>query len=255
MMILELLLIGLFLPLFPLSTGFNFLLERVEQPLFKSVFLLLWPLTGIALSVLLTIQPPSWVLGWAAFTAVLYGYRLISQRDVNVWIGFLATSIWSLFWILLLPPEPDGTLLVTALLGFSVPLILLVFLASQLKQRFGVAFTHFYGGLANSMPRFAGLLVFSMLAATATPLFPGFFIMLKLLIGSTLVASPAIVITVLLTWLLWSWGGIRVMQGLLVGVADKRIMHEDLSRGLTWVLIVILAVLVVAGLFITGGMS
>ena len=44
---LGLLLIGIFLPLFPLSMGFNALLERVTQPLLRSVLLLAWPQVGL----------------------------------------------------------------------------------------------------------------------------------------------------------------------------------------------------------------
>ena len=64
-------------------------------------------------------------------------------------------------------------------LGFSAPLVLLALLSAGLEKRFGAAYTDLYGGLAQSIPRFSGVLVVVILAAIATPLFPGFFILLN----------------------------------------------------------------------------
>ncbi|EIJ34437.1 hypothetical protein [Thiothrix nivea] len=250
MSVFTLLLIGLFLPLFPLSMVFNYLLERFSHPLLRIGLLLCWPQMGVALFFLLGEELPGWVLLWAALTALLYGFRLITQRDVNGWVGFLATSAWSLLWFPLLANGEQALLMADAL-GFSIPLTLIALLAVGLEQRFGAAYTHLYGGLASIMPRFSGLLVFSTLAAIATPVFPTFFTMLHML----LLASPFIAVLMLLTWLSWSWAGVRLLQGLLVGPEQQAGQVSDLQSGLSWAFALILAVLALAGLLVTGGLA
>lgn len=243
-------LIALFLPLFPFSLGFNLLLKQVKYPLLKGVFLTFWPLIGLSLFSQLDVQTPLWVLWWAAVTSLLYAYRLLTERDINTWAGFLATSIWSLFWIPLLLSDVDVKILMTYALGFGIPLTMILLLANQLKKRFGIAYTHLYGGLATTMPRFSGLLLMSVFASIATPVFPGFFVMLKML--TWVITTPAIAIILLLTWLLWSWAGIRVIQGLLVGPADQQRTVDDLNSVQTWSYVLTLIVLAAVGLFVSG---
>ena len=246
------LLIGLFLPLFPLSMVFNHLLDRVSLSLVRIGLLLLWPQMGLALFFLLEGNGVSlWVVSWAVLTALLYGFRLLTQRDVHGWVGFLATSTWSLLW-LLLATETHTTLAIHAL-GFSIPLILVALLAIALQNRFGAAYTHLYGDLATTMPRLAGLLVFSTLAATATPIFPAFFSMLKIV--SLLIINPLIAVIALLTWLSWSWAGIRLLQGLLVGPAHPACQVKDLHRGSGWLFTLILVLLAASGLFVSGTLT
>ena len=120
-------------------------------------------------------------------------------------------------------------------------------LAGVLERRFGAAYTGLYGGLAQSTPRFAGVLVVSVLAATATPLFPAFFTML----GSLIVSQPVPAVTLAGVWLIWSWAAARLLQGLIVGAAEPS-PQLDLSRATTWGYSLGLAVLVVAGMILTG---
>lgn len=248
---LSLLLIGIFLPLFPLSIVFNYLLGRVANPWFKGALLLLWPLAGLLLAEQLDVSVPEWVRVWAALTALLYGFRLLAQRDAYGWTGFLATSVWSLLWILLPQSAPGQAInLIAHALGFGVPLVLVLLLSAELEKRFGAAYTHLYGGLASAMPRFAVLLAFSTLAAIATPVFPAFFVMLKMLTLS----SPVVAVIALLAWLLWSWAGIRLLQGLLIGAESKLEPVNDLSRTVSLGGILILLALAVAGLFVAGDM-
>lgn len=250
MSVITVLLLGLFLPLFPLSVVFNQLLARLRHPLVRVGLLLVWPQLGVLLAWRLDADVPAWVLPWAGLTALLYAFRLLAQRDVPGWAGFLTTSAWSLLW---LPLQAGGQTLELAMtaLGFSIPLAVLVVLASALEQRFGAAYTHLYGGLAQAMPRFAGLLVFSTLAAVATPVFPAFFTLLHTL---TVVSLP-LALVVLLTWLVWSWAGIRLLQGLLIGASPQEGSIRDLPRGLGWVLALTLTLLAAAGLLATGGMA
>ena len=131
---------------------------------------------------------------------------------------------------------------------------MLIWLSVELEQRFGAAYTHLYGGLSNSMPRFSGVLVFCILAGIATPIFPAFFIMLKVLVSAT----PTTASIILLAWLTWSWAGIRLLQGLLVGEGNHYKTHKeitDINKNKTWSYTLILVVLTLVGLYVTGDMS
>lgn len=246
MSVLGLLLIGFFLPLFPFSMAFNAVLERVTQPLPRSVLLLAWPQVGLWALSTQTAEIPSWLLAWALATALLYAFRLLAMREIGRWAGFLATSSWALLWLPSYAGIPPAQLWAFAA-GFSLPLVLLTLLAQVLEHHFGAAYTGLYGGLARRMPRFAGVLVISVLAATATPVFPTFFSMLHALIVSQPV--PAAMLTGI--WLIWSWAAARLLQGLIVGPAEPS-PEMDLSIVTTWGYSAALAGLAVAGLILTG---
>ena len=168
------------------------------------------------------------------------------MREIGRWTGFLATSAWALLWL----PAYAGvqpSQLWTFAAGFSVPLVFLTLLAQSLQRHYGAAYTGLYGGLARRMPRFAGVLVVSVLAATATPLFPTFFAMLHTLIVSQPI--PAVALTVI--WLIWSWAAARLLQGLIVGPAEPS-PELDLGIRTTWGYATGLAGLVVVGLILIG---
>lgn len=251
---LSILLIGLFLPLFPLSIVFNQILKRIKHPVARSGLLLLWPIPGILVASRIEQTLSPWVLTWAALTALLYGFRMLTQREINGWIGFLATAVWSLLWFPLFADVAHQAL-VAYILASSIPLAMLVWLAVELEQRFGAAYTHLYRGLSNSMPRFSGILVFCILAAIATPIFPAFFIMLKVLISATPVTASII----LLAWLTWSWAGIRLLQGVLVGEGTHHNNQykeiTDINTSKTWGYTLALVMLTIVGLYVTGDMS
>lgn len=242
-----------FLPLFPFSLLFNALFERLPNQWLRLVLLLVWPQMGLALlyfSSAHTSLPASWIAPWALFTAALYAFRLLSLREMNRWISLLATSTWVLLWIPLLGGIGEQTLHLYAL-WFSAPLALLVLMAGRLQQCFGAAYTGLYAGLAHTIPRFSGVMVFAILAAIATPLFPAFFAML----GIILQAKPGIVFGLVGVWLLWSWAGARLIQGMLIGQARHTDEIADLSVPLTWLYAMLLADLMIAGVYLTGGLA
>ena len=80
--LLTLLLAGLFLPLFPLSMGFNFLLWRTRHVALR-VLLLLWPLAGLVLLRNHEIVIPDWIAPLALFTSALYAFRALALRDMQ----------------------------------------------------------------------------------------------------------------------------------------------------------------------------
>lgn len=239
--------IGIFLPLFPLSIIFNLVFERVSHPVLRSMILLAWPLTGIYLLQHGKEALPDWIIVWALSTAILYAFRLLAVRQMGLWIGFLATSAWSLQWIALNGAVNDLPYLLA--LGFSIPLALLALLIRHIELRFGAAYTDLYGGLALTTPRLAGVLVFGVLAATATPVFPAFFLLLATIVNAT----PGVVVSLLLTWLLWTWASARLLQGLVVGpVVGEKI--QDIGAGLSWLYAGLFLLLAVAGVYLTGGL-
>jgi len=146
--------------------------------------------------------------------------------------------------------ETPAALLYGYAVSMSGPLVLLVLLSAGLEQRFGAAYTGLYGGLARTIPRFSGVLVIVVIAAIATPVFPGFFIMLDMVV-ETISATPLVAMALLLIWLLWSWAGARLIQGLIVGRASEvKIADMDItSIGLYSMVLLALAV---AGIYLSG---
>lgn len=239
---------ALFLPLFPLGMVFNALFQRVHIVWLRVALLLAWPLPGVW--ILQDVKPivPDWVIYWALFSALLYGFRAVVVKEVGVWIGFLATSTWALAWIgFEFGVRLDELVLHT--LAFSLPLSLLAILVAELEKRYESAYAGIVSGLAQAQPRLSGLLVIAMLAVIGSPLFPAFFSMLDT-ITHTITALPAIAVGVVSVWLLWSWSGICLLQELLVG-STSAVRHDDVSHGITMVYGASLVILIIAGLYLS----
>ena len=241
------LVVGLFLPLFPLSMAFNLVFARVTQPLARAGLLLAWPLTGLALLDKLGAVVPEPILNWALVTSALYAVRLLSLRDLGTWTGFLATSVWALLWI---PAREGFELADIALdaLGFSAPLALLVLITVLLSRRLGGAYAGINDGIATSLPRLSVVLIICLLAAVATPPFPGFFSLLSVL----MLATPATMIGMLIVWLLWSWAAARLIQGFIVGTPPQGSSVQDIGLPLSWGLAMAFTALLLTGVLLTG---
>jgi len=245
-----LLLVGLFLPLFPLSMVFNALFDRVQHVVLRSILLAGWPHMGIAIIHSIDTGVPDWLIAWALVTSFLYALRMLALRGVGQWNSFLATSMWAMLW--LMTTDMSQNMLHMYALGISAPLVLLAFLSAGLEKRFGAAYTDLYGGLAQSIPRLSGVLVVVVLAAIATPLFPGFFIMLKLIMDTS-VAMPVATFALLGIWLLWSWAGVRLLQGLIVGPASQTAV-ADFNLLSSWSYVIALIALMLSGIYLSGGL-
>lgn len=247
------LLAAVFLPLFPFSAVFTALYQRAGHAAVRVGLLLAWPQIGLILAGRLAGPVPDSVIALALATAVLYALRALALRELGQWIAFLATSLWTLLWLV----GPGEAAAITAhwhALGMSAPLALLALLTASLERRFGAAYTGLYAGLAQTLPRLAGVLVVAVLAAVALPLFPAFFTMLALLLISA-PAMPAASLALLGVWLLWTWSGARMLQGLVVGRADPDTGEHraaDLGRGSAWAYVVALLAFTVGGLLLTG---
>ena len=240
---------ALFLPLFPLGMVFNALFQRVRIVAIRVVMLLAWPLPGIWILQNTSADLPGWVIHWAMFSAVLYGFRAVVVQEFGVWIGFIATSTWALNWIALESGVMPKELLLHAL-AFSLPLTLLAILVAELEKRYESAYAGIVSGLAMAQPRLSGLFVFAMLAVIGSPLFPAFFSMLDTVIHTATVL-PGVALGVVAVWLLWSWSGIRLLQDLLVGPASVA-LHKDISYGVMATYGSSLVVLVLGGLYLSG---
>ena len=246
-----LILAGLFLPLFPLSMVFNTVFARVTDSKQQNILLLLWPQIGLLLIYLADVQIPGWLATWGVLTALLYGFRLLAIREMKLWISFLATSTWAILWISLHYSGSDSPVYLYAL-SFSAPLVLLLFLSNELVKRFGAAYTGIYGGIALTQPRLSGVLVMTVLAVIATPLFPAFFTMLATITQAT-GSSLGIAIGAGIAWLLWSWAGALLLQGIIVGPAKEKSI-ADLDTSSTRKYTVALVGLIIIGLVLLGGL-
>ena len=243
------LLVGIFLPLFPMSMVFNAILDNIKHSGLRALLFIAWPLVGLFIVLNTNVIMPDWLLPLVLFTSALYALRMLSLREVNQWNGFLATSLWSLLWLPMMQ-DTQAQLLYSYAISMSVPLVLLVLLSAGLEQRYGAAYTGLYGGLARTIPRFAGVLVTVVVAAIATPVFPSFFIMLDMVV-ETISTTPLAAMVLLLIWLLWSWAGARLIQGLIVGRASNvKIADMDItSIGLYSMVLLALAV---GGIYLSG---
>jgi NADH:ubiquinone oxidoreductase subunit 4 (subunit M) len=187
------------------------------------------------------------VLPWALATAGFYAWRLLSVRDLGLWAIFLATSGLALTWGLAVAGA-EPVQLHAFVLVFSLPAALLMGLASALEARFGAAYAGLPGGLAQVAPRLAGALVFILLAAVATPLFPGFFAVIGLLAGIDDAARIAVLVIVLV----WSWAASRALQGFVFGPPPAARV-ADLSPANSGALVLVLALFVLVGGWFFGG--
>jgi len=242
-----LLIVALFLPLFPLSVVLNGLLAWVRDPAARAVLLLLWPQLGVALLHLAPQPIPHFVVPWALLTAGFYALRLLTVRDMGQWAGFLATSALALTWGLA-AGGADRAELHAFTFWFSLPSALMALVARPLTRRFGAAYAGLQGGLVGSLPRLSGVLAVTVLAAVATPPFPGFFALLSLLHALDWSGAAG----VLAVWLMWGWGATRLLQGFLFG-SGRAAPLGDIARGSVLAYAGVLGGFALAGFLLTGG--
>lgn len=229
MAILILLAIGIFLPLFPLSMLLTAFFKYVPWAWLRALILLAWPQIGLTIAFSAHTQLPRWAVGWGLLTAALYALRMISLRDFSTWIAFIAASAFALLWIGLVNASSEAMLRLQGL-GFSASFIIAAAVVPMLKNRLGAAYSGLHCGMAQRLPRLAGVLVLAVLAAIATPLFPSFFALIAVLSEASFMAA----LGVLMVWLLWSWAGVRLLQGFLPGVWSRAQTPPDLSLRTAW---------------------
>jgi hypothetical protein len=243
--ILFLILAGFCLPLYPLSALPSLLLQRRlrsgkdvpdqwdQGPVSKALLILVLPLAG-ALLVSLGLTGETAVdrrIGavfavWGAATSVLYALRLLTARDGEIWISHLFCSALALTWI----GAAYGNSPLLPAFGLAVSLIPLVFLLNELTHRFGIARGGLYPGLVLRMPRFSYLFVAAVLAAVAVPFSPGFFAVAALAFGGAASDAALFLLPIGLSWVLWSWAGVNLLDGIVWGAAREDLIYRDLDR-------------------------
>lgn len=243
------LLVALFLPLFPFSAVFVLAYKKLPGIWLKSSMLLAWPQVGL-LIIGTDTSFPEWLTLWALLTSLLYAFRSLVLRDVELWVAFIAVSCLALTW-LILSLQPLQHLQLT-ILGFSLPLALMVLLGGELQQRFGAAYCGLHGGIVKMLPRLSTLFVFGVLAVIATPVFPGFFSMLVAIFAQVEV-SPVNALLLVIIWFFWTWSGMRLIQQLVAGEPVEGNYHDVSSvRSMGYgVLLLLLALL---GIHAAGGL-
>jgi len=243
------LLAALFLPLFPLSMVFNSVYQRLSMPLIRFVLIIAWPFPGIWILHEGNTQAPDWLIYWALATALLYAFRAISVKEVTMWSGYLATSAWAMGWILFIVDDGVNELSFHVL-SFALPLAVMSLLLGELIHRYESAYAGIVSGVAVAQPRLSGLIIMAMMAAIASPLFPGFFSMLQI-ITTLVITYPLVTTGLLLVWLIWSWSGIRLLQELLVGPALP-VKYRDISRARAVSYGSLIVLLLLSGLYLSG---
>src|SRR5512143_867032 len=242
-----LLIASLFLPLFPLSIVLNGALTKLQNPAARSALLLLWPQLGVGLLQIAAHAVPAYFVPWALLTSGLYALRLLTVRDMARWAGFLATSGLALTWALAADDADIADLHLFAF-WFSLPPALITLLTHPLTRRFGAAYAGLQGGLIGSLPRLSVVLALTVLTAVATPPFPGFFALLRVLHALDWTGALA----GLATWLVWGWAATKLLQGFIFG-ADRTAPSADIGRTPTLAFTGVLGLFVVVGLYLTGG--
>ncbi|HQU17016.1 MAG: hypothetical protein B7Z66_13560 [Chromatiales bacterium 21-64-14] len=240
---------GIFIPLLPLSGIFNAAFSKIRSAPLRAAILILWPQIGLILVSPEAARLPAGMAVVAVLGSLLYAFRAIAVREMDRWIGYVATSAWALLW-LAIRGHVDLTTIRWYALGFSAPLALLTLLAGAFERRFGAAYAGLYGGIAQAFPRLAGITALVVLAVVAVPLFPGFFVVVAI-ITMTVPVQPWMALSVALTWLLWSWAGVRLLQGLIVGPVDE-VAAADVGRIEAGFYVLVLLALVLGGLRLPG---
>ncbi len=241
---LNIILVSLFLPLFPATIIFNSIFMRIKNPILRSGLLIFWPLFGIYLFQKFNLKQDDWIYILIFFTAMFYGFRMLSMRELGIWTGYMSTSLWALLWIPLLE---NSNYIFFYSLWFSLPLVIMVFVVHHLEKSFGAAFTEINGGLAQTMPRLSGVFVVVVLALIATPIFPNFFIVLDFILKSTALGA----FTICIVWAIWGWAGMRLIQGIIVG-KSKLNEVQDISRWLAWLFSLIMISAIVFSVIFIG---
>lgn len=247
MSIVLLLLAGFFLPLFPLSMVFTALLTRFRNPVIRVLLILVWPQIGVLLVSAAGVPlHDGFFLWWGLLTALFYAWRLLTVRELGQWAAMLATSAWALTWVMTASRQHLIDLH-AFVLWLAIAPALLMLITALLEERLGAAYAGLVTGMTRDLPRLAGLLTVVLLAAMALPISPGFFSMIHLLLGSSIASA----IVVLLTWLLWSWAGTRLLRDTVFGPRSGKVI-ADIGSGQAWIFVVVIAVTVLLNLIWTG---
>jgi len=234
---------GLFLPLYPQSIALSLLLQRgvgrgladtgQPRPWDRAALLVMFPLIGVGLVTLGRSLPGgddrqllAALAVWGGLTSVVYGFRLLSARDGQIWISQLHVSALALIWVGI---AHDVAPLLPAL-ALSLSLLPLLLLLDELARRFGIARVGLYPGLSLRMPQFSLVFIGAVLAAIAVPLSPAFFAIADLAFGGVAANELITLLPISVSWLLWTWAGTNLLTGIVFGRPRDDLTYDDLDR-------------------------
>lgn len=232
---------ALFLPLFPLGMAFTSLFGLLRNSWLRVILLLAWPQVGLHFLLLAGSPPPQWLVVWAMLSSLFYAWRALALREAGQWTAFLALSTWPLIWAVPVPVQTTAL----QVLGLSLPLAVMAIMVGGVERRFGAAHIALDLRLASVAPRLAGLFTIAVFAAIAMPLSPSFFALLALVTAQVPLSLPT-VLAVLGAWLLWSWSGMRLVQGMIAGPVPGT-EQRDIPVWLTAIGTMLLVSLALAG--------
>ncbi|HSF57645.1 MAG TPA: proton-conducting transporter membrane subunit [Candidatus Binatia bacterium] len=248
--LIQFLIVALLLPLFPLHG--IYVAAVTHAPAYMAVvFALMLPAAGLyGMSEVLRGTSAEFLTGirmLALFGAVYGSLKALAQSRVTRLLAYTAVALYALLWW---HTATTGTVSRQGSI-YAISLILagggLLLAMSRLQTRYGDAAVDRIGGLARPMPRFALLLTLLTMAAIGLPPFSFFSGYVGILLSPPVPTSSELMI-VLFTWFAASFSLFRLMQRILFGAHRTDIPYEDLGRGESVALVIVLLVLVVIGL-------
>lgn len=237
---------GLFLSLYPLSVVLGAVHARTRLPVARFALLLLWPQLGVLLVNVGATPVPQWLVAWALATSGFYALRLLTVRELTRYAATFAASAAPLAWGLA-GGGADTVSVSLFTLSLTLPIAMLNLLEGAISRRFGAAHASVSVGLASAAPRLATMLSLVVLAAAATPPFPGFFAMLALLTHLEWPASLA----ALGIWFIWGWAAAGLFKHLVAGL-PRQDNVDDLSVSASWLSASVLTAMALATLYLAG---
>jgi NADH-quinone oxidoreductase subunit L len=242
------------LPLFPLQGLYVAAVTR-PPPHLGTCFAILLPTAGLlGLMDALPGLPAGLLRGiraLALFGAVYGSLRALEQPRFIPLLAYANLSFYSVLWWHI---ASAGALLAEAVVFFSGVVLVTVglFLAwHRVQAHYGDWPLDRIGGLARPMPRFATIVALLALAAAGLPpfaLYSGYVGML-LQLGSEVSWELGVV---LLTWFAASFRFFRLVQELLFGEPRQEIPYQELGRGETVPVLLVLFILLAIGLLPYG---
>ena len=183
----------------------------------------------------------------ALFGALYGSLKALAQPRVTPLLAHTGVAFYSVLWW---HAAGTGTVSTQALVyAVSVILVIggLLLTTSRLRARYGGEAVDRIGGLARPMPRFAVLMTLLTMAAIGLPPFGFFSGSVGILLRPSVAISWELIIIVF-TRFAASFYLFRLMQRILFGPHSADIPYEDLNRGESVALSIVLLMLVAIGL-------
>jgi NADH-quinone oxidoreductase subunit M len=237
------------LPLFPLHG--LYVAAMVRYPGYIAIgLILLMPAAGLyGMSELLHGVSAEFLSGvriLALFGVLYASLKALAQPRVTPLLAYAGVAFYSILWW----HAADLGTLSTQALTYAASVVLittgLLLITSRLRARYGEEALDRIGGLARPMPRFAILMTLLTMAAVGLPPF-GFFSAYVAILLRHPVHSWELIIVVFAQFAACFYL-FRFMQRILFGPHPTEVSFEDLNRGESGVLLIVLLILLVVGL-------